>query len=99
MALPLLEQQLDHVEVDPGGFGQHDTAGSGGARRRFSDSEPNLVANRHDLRDGGVAIHHCDGFAPPDGSEVFTEPRLEFRNTDLPHSHIMTRNGHIDKLQ
>ena len=96
MSLTFFEEQLHDVDVELHRFRQRDAVWRG-AGRRLSQAKRSSVAYRHDLGNRGVAIEHGNRFAATHRAQVFTEPGFQLGDTDLFHSHIMTRNGHVCK--
>ena len=85
MTLALFEQQFHDVALQLCGPRQPDPIGRRRAGRRLPDSQCHSVMHRDDLRDRRLAIEHRDGLATTDSAEVFTQSRLELRDTDLLH--------------
>lgn len=93
MALSLLEEQPDDVDLQLLGWRNADATWPRRARRRLPDAEGGALTYGGDPRDGCVAIQNGDDLAAPDGAQMLAEPRLELRYTHLFHGHMMTRSG------
>ncbi len=97
MRLSLIEQKLHDVDSGLERSRQRHAVRRWRAVRGLSDSKGHAIAYRNDLSDRRLAIENGDGFASPNGTEVLAQSGLEFRDSNLLHSHIMTRNSHHEQ--
>jgi hypothetical protein len=93
MSLAFLEEQLQHVDVQFRRLGQRHTIWGRGTGRGLAHAERGSVMNWNDLGDPCFAVEYGNSLTPPDGTKVLAKSRLQFRDSHLFHSLIMTRNS------
>ena len=97
MPLPLFQEEPDDIHVRLRGSRQRDAIGPRCAGRGLSDAQSRWSANWHDPRDRRLTVEHGDGLAAAHRAQVLAQARLELRDTNFFHGHIMTRSSHVGK--
>lgn len=97
MPLPFFQEEPDDIHVQLRRSRETDAIWPRCAGRGLSDAQRRWPAKWHDPRDRCVTVQHGDGLAAAHRAQILAQARLEFRDTDFLHGHIMTRSSHFGK--